>query len=510
MTSKALVFDIGTTRIKAGLVDLESLKITDIKQAESQVIYPAPGMAEQDPEWLWRTVTRLAQDLVSSSDGSVDTVVFVAYMAGLVLLDEKGEPLTNLITWLDERAAGLPESVWSGLLRVSGYNVFRLLEFLRITGGAPSSTGKDVISKLVWIRENLPEEYERTKHVLGAIGYLVYKTTGTPVYPADDAHLTWLTDTRRIPPEWSMKLFMRYGLDPGKMPTIMQAHEIAGTLTKQASRELGLSENTRVLVGMGDVAAVALGSGAVEEHRLHVYLGTSGWTAFHTRKRILDISHYIGSLVSAHPGYYLAIGEQEVAGGAVDWASTLLGFQNVGEALSAIAEVPPGANGLLFGPWLFGERCPVDDPYARGVLIGFDLNTDRREIMRSVVEGVLLNTAWGFKYVSKLSGSREPVRLVGGLARSELVGQLLADMTGYIVEVPSVPELAGLRGGAMIAGFGLGYSTLEQYASKIKIARQHKPGKYRETYQELLASYTRMYKNVKKTFRELSHFRQQH
>ncbi len=507
MNQKALVFDIGTTRIKGGIVNLDSLQIEKTHSVKSIIEYPGPGKAEQDPETLWNTLKEISKTLVEDPS-EIKALVFVAYMAGLILLDENGEPLTKLITWLDERAAGLPRDVWSGPLKISGFNLFKLIEFLRITGGAPSNTGKDVISKIVWLKENMPDTYRDAKYILGATGYLVFKATGEPVYPADDAHLTWLADTRKPEAEWSDKLLKRYGISKDKLPPIKHATEIAGILTDEAASDLGLEKDTKVLVGMGDVAATALGSGAILENKLHIYLGTSGWTAFHTRKRVLDISHYIGSLISAQPGYYLAIAEQEIAGGALDWASKILGYESVGDALASAERVKPGSEGLLFAPWLFGERCPIDDPYARGVLLGFSMDTDNEAIIRSVLEGVIINTAWGFIYSSKLAKSQnDPVRLVGGLARSMLAAQILADTIGRRIELVEKPELAGIRGGGMVAGYGLGIRSMEEYVSRIPIAETFTPGNNREVYSELFQIYLETYKSVKKLFRELGRLR---
>ncbi|MET1127704.1 MAG: FGGY family carbohydrate kinase, partial [Thermoproteota archaeon] len=222
------------------MVELESFRLLSFASESSRVRYPRPGWAEVDAEELWRQIAELARRAVDElADPRVDAVGFTAYLASPVPVDEDGRPLYPIMLWLDTRAAGLPREVWSGFPKVAGYNALRLLEMLRITGGAPGRTGKDPLSKIVWLRENEPDVYRSARYILDARGFLVMKATGAATASPDEAGLTWMADTRTLPPRWHLGLAGKYGVDPSKLPPISDPASVAGRLTAEAAAELG-------------------------------------------------------------------------------------------------------------------------------------------------------------------------------------------------------------------------------------------------------------------------------
>ena len=456
-----LAFDIGTTTIKAGLVNTSDFLVSSKASTPSRIEYPHHGWAEQDPDTLWNQVVDLTNKLISESDDvspdEILGIIFTAHMAGVLPIDASGYPLRNIIIWLDERAAGLPEDIWTGFPKIEGYNLFRLLKFLRYTGGAPSKTGKDPLSKIIWIRRHESDIYSKTSKFLDVKGFLIFKCTGSIVTSQDEAHLTWLVDARNNRAIWESSLLRDYNLSIDMFPEIKDSIEVAGKLSPEASGELGLKNGIPVFVGSGDVASAAIGSGAINDSEPHIYIGTSDWIAAHISKRKTDVSHYIGSLLSAIPRKYLLIAEQEVAAGAIEWMMSLLGFneRDYSSVEEAVNKSPIGGNNLLFFPWLYGERSPVDDPSLRGGLINFSFTHSKGDVLRAVMEGVAYNIKWAYIYFSKITGSNNQLNIVGGGALFDVWCQIMADVLNVKIRRMRDPGDACLRGAATIAAVGL-------------------------------------------------------
>lgn len=502
-----LSIDLGTTSIKAGIVDCKTLEVISHAQQSSPMKYPREGWAEQDPGELWSAIAEASRSALEGvSPRKIAGLVFSTYLAGVVLLDSDGRELTPIITWLDERAHGLPREVFKGPLKVAGYNIPRLLEFLRITGGAPSKTGKDPISKIVWLRENEPDAYREAKVIGGLKTWILVRTTGNPATSPDEAHLTWLADTRRGRALWSEKLARRYRIPLEKLPRILSPLDVAGKLRSDAAQDLGLEPGIPVVVGAGDVASAAVGSGAVGPAEYHIYVGTSDWIGVHTNKRLLDVNHYIGSLLSAIPGTYLVIAEQEVAGALIDWVLEVTGLNY--DSLEEAARISPGSDGLLATPWLFGERCPVDDPHARGVVAGLSLRHGKLHLVRAAMEAVALNIAWAMKYMIRLAGKPKLLRGVGGGFQSKAWASIVASTVGMPVEIVHDPRHASLRGAAVIATSVLRGSDLRREASRVPIGYTAKPDpEALKVYRRLLKVFEDVYKSLGSTFRSLAELR---
>lgn len=505
-----LAVDIGTSAIKVGLVDTASLSVRFSVSERASFKAPRPGWAEIDPEDLWASVSRLVSEVAGPHYGSIRCVVVSGHMAGVLPVDRDGSPLRDLIIWLDTRAAGYPEDLWRGVLKLKGYNMARLLEFLLITGGAPSRTGKDPLSKIEWIRRNEPDVWRRVYKILGTNSYMILRLTGSYVTSPDDAYLTWLLDGKN---RWSQRLLRRYGLSQDLFPRISRSIDIAGYVSEEVSKELNIPPKTPVVVGSGDLTSAALGSGAVGEGEPHIYIGTSSWVASHIRKRKTNLMHYIGSIPSAIPDLYLLVAAQEVAGGALDHVMRLLGIEgSYGLVEDLASKTSPGSGGLVFAPWLYGERAPIDDPEARGVLLGLSLIHGRGDILRSVMEGVALNIKWSYIYMEKILGSRGSVNIVGGGAKSDLWCQIVADVLNKTIYRVREPEKTTMRGSAMIALVALGIvPDFKSAASRIAIDKEFKPDeKQSEIYGKLFKEYTRIYGRLKRIFHRLSGLREEY
>ena len=495
-----LSIDVGTTTVKAGVIDCKTLKTISKAERRTPIRFPKPGWAEQDPDELWNVIVEAASEAVSESKARVDGISTSTYLAGVVLLGEGGEELSPIIVWLDERAAGLPREMFSGLLKVKGYNVLRLAEMLWLAGGAPSKTGKDPLSKIAWLRENEAEAFRKASVIGTFKTWMLSRLAGASVVSPDDAHLTWLVDARGGRVRWSPRLLKRYRIPLEKMPRILEPWELAGELSHEASSEIGLEPGLPVFTGTGDLAAAALGSGAVGEGEYHVYIGTSDWIGVHSSRRLLDVSHYIGSLASGLPGKYLVIAEHETAGLILDYIASLLGLK-IEDALEEAAIVPPGSEGLLAAPWLFGERSPIDDPEARGVIIGLSPRHGRGHLVRSVLESVALNIAWTMEYFVKLAGKPKVIRGVGGGFKSTLWAGIVSSSIGYPIQVVEEPREASLRGAAIVAAAPLEGVSIEDMARRVRVRTTVKPDpKAVEVYRSVLKAFKRIYPSLKGLF----------
>ncbi len=457
--------DFGTGSVKVALLGTDG-EIAGRASGTYETLHPVRDGAEQRPQDWWgafaETVKRAASG-VADYEKRVAGIVFCAQMCGLVCTDAAGEPLRPCLIWRDKRAAGLTRRYVGGFPTVLGYNAFKGLRWLYLGNGAPAVSGTEAPGKILWLRENEPDVWARTEHILDMRDWLVMRATGERITTADCASLTWMFDSRKHRCDWSPALMRSLGVTREQLPRVTDAGDVAGTLTERAAGELGLPMETPVFAGSGDVFAAALGAGAHENGELHIYLGTSSWIGgFFNWRRLNPFLRYatITGPVERRP---LLIATQESAGACIEWISDLVQQssddaalsipQLIDEALATDVESP------LFLPWLAGERTPVDDNRLRGAFLGLTLDDDRSRLVRGVLEGIALNTRWTFSWVNREPGVRRdrPVRLAGGLAAHHGFCQMLSDCLGREISVGDDPGFAGVRGAARVAAAGLGW-----------------------------------------------------
>lgn len=488
-----LCHDVGTSGNKAVLVSLKG-EIKAYVRENYRVMYSKEGYAEQNPEDWWEAIVKTTRKIVDKPE-NVAGICFSAQMSGVLPVDEKGRHLMNCLTWLDTRAAGEAERIIGN--RLIRYNLIALIRFLRITGGAPGLAGKDPISKILWIKNNEPDIYKETQKFLDVKDYLIFRCTGSFVTSMDCANLTWLMDTRKGKMCWSETLLKKYGIEREKLPEIKASTDAAGKLTREAAEELGLVEGTPVVVGAGDITSAAVGSGAVMEGEIHAYIGTSAWLAAHLKKRKVDVFHYMGCLCSANPEMYLCIAEQETAGGCYEWLrNNFFPEYNFSELDEMVKKSDPGSKGLIFTPWMFGERSPLDDHDVRAGFYNLGLDHSASEVIRSVLEGVALNLRWALMYFEKLSGKSEWLNFIGGGAKSDVWLQIFADVLKKEVRKISDPQEAGAKGAAFIAMIGLGYlKGFDEVKKLTKVEKVFRPIKENsEVYDKLFERFRKIYK----------------
>jgi xylulokinase len=403
--------------------------------------------------------------------------------------------------------------------RVQGYNVFRLVKFLRITGGTPGHTGKEQIGKILWLREHQPEVFSNAAKFIDAKDYIIHRLTGKFVTSVDVAVVWWLLDTRNNCNQWHPALCKLAGITPDKLCEVRGSSAIVGTLMPHAAEEMGLLPNMPVINGAGDLATAGVGSGALDDGELHISLGTSNWVAGHVTQRRIDVAHYAGCIGSAYPEkYFLAMAHQETAGICLEWLKNNVlyheeqlkaetGVSSVYQLLDRLAErVEPGAGGVMFTPWMFGERCPIDDSFVRAGLYNLSLQHSREHLIRAVLEGIAFNTRWAMETLENLYSPVAELNMIGGGAKSPLWCQIMADVTNRIIHQVADPQLAGAKGIALVASMALGYvPSFNDIRKYIRINDMYRPNPaYRQLYDRLFREYKNIYKHNKTWYRRMN------
>ncbi|MDE2463585.1 MAG: FGGY-family carbohydrate kinase [Alphaproteobacteria bacterium] len=469
-TDLVLGYDFGTSSVKAAIFAPDGT-VHAVTACSYPVYYPQSGWVEQNPEDWWHAMCVATRQLLEQcpwSAGRIAAIGMAAQMCGVVPVDRHGQSLSNCLTWMDTRSADIARELMGGAISIHGYNAVKLAYWIWLTGGAPNLSGKDPISKYLWLKQQRPDIWGRVHKLLDVKDYLLHRCTGRFAATYDNAHLTWLFDARSGRKYWSDALLGRAGLDGALLPEVVRATDIAGALTTAAAADLGLRAGIPVAGGLGDLSAAAVGAGNPADGSLHLYIGTSAWFGAMLGKSRVDPLTATGSICFADGRDYLLIATQECAGASIRWGMETLGFGP--DAFPAFEEMAAGAvrtrDMAMFFPWFAGERVPIDDERIRGGFGNLSLATDRAQVAFALYEGVALNARWAMRPFDRLSGrGGQTIRIVGGGARSRFWTQIFADVLGRPVQRVDAPELCGARGSAMAAAVAAGwYADLQSAA----------------------------------------------
>lgn len=523
-----LAYDIGTTGVKTCLFGL-SERITLLASAqEGYGLYLLEGGgAEQEPEEWWQAMCRTTRELFTKTDIMPDQIAglsFCSQMQGLVLVDREGKPVRRAMSYMDQRAgAELKKGLAHGP-QIAGANVGKLLKCLLATGAVPSSV-KDPVWKYKWVQAHEPENFARADKWLDVKEYLLLRCIGQAVMTEDSAYATLLYDTKKR--AWSETLCKMFGVDMAHLPPIIQSQDRVGGLTEQSAAELGLKSGTPVFGGGGDASLIGIGAGAAAVGSTHIYCGTSGWVSTVTDKQLVDVDAMIAAIVGAQKGRYNYFAEMETAGKCLEWVKDHLALDEIGVYLEkkeitgsqeavytslydylteTVEKIPAGSGGVIFTPWLHGNRCPFEDPAAAGMFFNIRLDTGKTELIRAVLEGVCFHLRWMLECQAKKVRTSDPIRFVGGGALSAVTAQILADVTGRTVETVASPQNAGSVGAAAVMAVGLGLiADLDAVGMLIPAEKTFRPnGANRAVYDRNYAVFRKLYASNKAHFRALN------
>ena len=514
-----LAIDLGTSGPKVALVTLDA-EVLAWQTRPVPLSLLEGGGAEQNPADWWTAICGATRGVLDETGGA-DRVVAVSvtcHWAGLVAVDDRGEPLRPSIIWMDSRGASYVPEVVDGLIKVEGYGLRKLVRWLRRTGGAPGLAGKEPIAHLLWLRHNEPDNYAKASLFLEPKDWLNHKLTGRFCATYDSITMLWGTDNRDLGDvRYDPKLLDWIGVPREKLPDLCGATDVIGTLTPDAARDLGLGEHVKVVGGTPDVQSAAVGSGAVADRQAHIYVGTSSWVTCHVDFKKTDLFHNMASLPSPLPGRYFVGTAQETAGACFEHLRDHILFADDGltgelpkdfwEQVERIAgAAPAGSGGLIYTPWLYGERSPVADGTIRAGFHNMSLRTGRAELIRSVYEGVAFNTRWLLHYLERFIGQRcDPIRYIGGGATSSLWCQIMADVLDREIHQVVEPRACNARGAALLAAIGLGHLRVEDIPARVGVAQRFKPTpEHREVLDRQFDIYLKLYKQIAPLHRALN------
>jgi xylulokinase len=504
--------DLGTSGVKVAVTGVRGeLVASAVERYPLHVL--GGGGVEQDPADWWQAVVRATRRVLGEAGvdpGRVAGVGCSAQWLGTVPVDDRGRPLMRAVIWMDSRGAEQVRRITRGFPAVQGYGVGRLAAWVRRSGGVPGRLGRDTVAHILWIADQRPDVYRRTWKFLEPRDWLNFRLTGRMASSPDAATMLWATDTRDLRAvRYDDHLLRLAGLERDKLPDLEPSASVLGPLAPEAAAELGLPTTAQVVTGAPDILASAIGAGTVADFDAHLYLGTSSWLVCHVPFRKTDLFHNMASVPSAVPGRYQLINEQGAAGMCLAELGRILfpADEDPYPAMLALAaEVPAGSDGLIFTPWLNGERSPVDDRTVRGGFFNQSLGVTRGHLVRAVLEGVACNSRWLLTAVERFVGRRlEAVTAVGGGARSELWCQIQADVLGRVVRQAADPVLASARGAALQASVVLGHLGWDEVAATVPIARTFEPDPARRrVYDTLFPEFVNLYRSTRRIYARLN------
>jgi len=490
--SLVLGIDSSTTATKAILVD-EAGGVRAVASASYGYQTPQPLWSEQDPELWWEGTITAVQEVLSSHDLSssdIDAVGLTGQMHGSVLLDAVGAVVRPAILWNDQRT----EAECVEIRDLIGTE--RLIQV----------TGNDALTgftapKLVWVRNNEPGDWAKVAHVLLPKDFVRYRLTGDIATDVADGSGTILFDLAAR--TWSPEIISALEFDPSLFPTTYEGPEVTGVVSKQAAEATGLRAGTPVVAGGGDQSANAVGVGAVAPGVVALSLGTSGVVFATTDGPAIEARGRVHAFCHAVPGRWHMMGVMLSAAGSLRWLRDAVAPDMSFEDLVTRAEeVPAGSDGLLFLPYLTGERTPHPDPLARGAFVGLTLRHDLRHLTRAVLEGVAFGLRDGLDLMLA-SGLTPPdqIRASGGGTRSSLWRQILADVLDARIATVATDEGAAY-GAALLAAVGAGwFETVEEAcADSIEVTPTEGPSDWRTVYGEAHSRYRDLYPALSPTF----------
>ncbi|MDQ2741978.1 MAG: xylulokinase [Chloroflexota bacterium] len=508
-----LGLDLGTSGVKALLLPVtgEHDARTYSATAELTLSTPYAGWSEQNPADWWHAVTHAIRGVLETSGVEPREIAGLAtsgQMHGATLLDGAGEVVRPCILWNDQRSA--PEC--AEITEQIGLD--RLLEWV----GNPALAGFTA-PKLLWVRRHEPEAWSRTRTVLLPKDYINYRLTGNRTTEMSDASGTLLFDVAQRC--WSGKMLESLGLSPQLLPSVHLSTDQVGQVSAQAARETGLRQGTPVAAGGADNACAAMGMGVVRPGELMASLGTSGTVLASTARAEVDPAGRLHTFCHAVADTWYVMGVVLSAGGSLRWFRDTLAQPERQIALSegrdpyqimleACAAVSAGSEGLLFLPYLTGERTPHGDPHARGVFFGLSLRHTRAHLTRSVIEGVAYALADSTDLMRQLGLDIDLIRATGGGARSALWMQILADVLETRVET-SLNDTGPSLGAAILAGVGTGVYPSVPAATETLVTMRStiEPDTQVGLYRGYRTLYQRLYPALKEHFGALASLQEQ-
>ncbi|NGZ77861.1 xylulokinase [Saccharibacillus alkalitolerans] len=496
--SYVIGIDLGTSAVKSVLVDRSGKVVCE--ESEAYPLYqPQPGYSEQDAEdWVEKTVLSLNRLLAASGvkPEEIEGISFSGQMHGLVLVGEDGRALRRAILWNDTRTT--PQC--RRIERTLGDKLLKIARNRALEGFT--------LPKILWVQEYEPEILERASLFLLPKDYVRLRLTGSAAMDYSDAAGTLLLDVAGK--EWSTEIAEAFGLKASLFPPLVESFDDTGSLLPEMQASTGLTEKTRVYAGGADNACGAIGAGILNEGQTMCSIGTSGVVLSYETRRDLDFEGKVHFFNHGEKDAFYIMGVTLAAGYSMQWfRETFGGGQSFEDLLAGIGEVAPGANGLLFTPYIVGERTPHPDSDIRGSFVGIDASHKLPHFARAVMEGITFSLRESIDILRAAGKTVDKVVSIGGGAKNQEWLQMQADVFGAdVVKLES--EQGPAMGAAMLAAFGSGwFETLQDCAREfIREAKTYTPDARRtEVYSKLFDVYRDVYGQTAELNRRLAAFR---
>ncbi|MEH7235627.1 xylulokinase [Bacillus sp. JJ1562] len=491
--------DLGTSAVKILLVNQNGEVVSEVSKSYPLIIGKS-GYSEQIPEeWVEKTTAGL-KELVEQFDGDVNDIEGISFsgqMHGLVLLDNENQVLRNAILWNDTRTTKQCEEI---------YEAFGKERLLEVTKN-PALEGF-TLPKILWVKENEPQVFERSNVFLLPKDYLRYRITGGVHMEYSDAAGTLMLNVSKR--EWSKEVLETFGLEPKFCPPLVESHAFIGMVTSEFAEVTGLSRETKVFAGGADNACGAIGSGILSEGKTLCSIGTSGVVLSYEERNDLDFEGKVHYFNHGEENTYYTMGVTLAAGFSLSWfKDTFAKDEAFDHFLEGVDEVPAGSNGLLFTPYIVGERTPHADSNIRGSFIGIDASHERKHFARAVLEGITFSLNESIEIFRNSGKTIDTIISIGGGAKNETWLQMQADIFNAKIEKLTSEQGPGM-GAAMLAAYGSGWFTsLKECAGAfLETSKTYEPiPENVEAYQKLFAIYQQVYTQTKTLNERLKEFR---
>jgi xylulokinase len=485
--------DVGTGGTRVVLVDDKGRLIASASSEHEPFRTPHPGWAEQDPEDWWRAAQQAIREVIAAvPNARIEAVGLTGQMHGAVMLDKDGKVLRPSLIWCDQRTG--PQCDWLHDQFGGGEKGREKLIELTANPALPNFT----LTKLLWVRDHEPEVFAKIAHVMCPKDYVRYRLTGTYAIDVHEASGTLLLDVAHR--RWSREVAKVAGIPESWLPELFESPEICAKISAEAAGLTGLTAGTPVAAGAGDQGAGAVGMGILQPGSVSATIGTSGVVFAATAAPTRDPRGRLHTFCHAVPGRWHVMGVTQAAGLSLRWLrETMAPDQTYDQLTAAAAQVPAGSDGLLWTPYLLGERTPHLDSQATAAFVGITAATTRAHFIRAVLEGVAYSLKDTFTLFSELGIPVKGVRLGGGGARGPLWRTIQANIYGYPCERLTAEE-GGAFGAALLAGVGVSaWRNLDVACSAaITVAETIQPDpKLVQRYADGYAGYRRVYPALK-------------
>ena len=482
--SRIIGLDVGTSSVKALLI--ENDKIINQHSVGYTPDFLGDGYVEQDPIIWWEATKGAIKGVLAQYPGKIDAISASGQMHSSVFLDKDGNVVRKAILWNDVRTTPQVEYIKK---TIEQKKLIDLVSNIALEGFT--------LPKVLWLKQNEPQNYEKVAKVIMPKDYINYKLTGRIATELSDAAGTIMLSVKER--QWNKELLGIFGIDPELLPDLLESIDIVGSVLPEIAESIGLSSETLVAAGGADNSCAAIGTGVIKTGQATISIGTSGTVVAQLDSVPENLTGSVHLFNYSAPKKFYAMGCMLSAGESLNWLKSIIPVDDFNEFNKMAETSQAGSNGVVFLPYLFGERCPYPDPEAKGVFFGLKRTTTQSDIVRAVMEGVSFNIKAMFDLVQGFSDITE-IFITGGGAKSPIWGQIIADILERPIQVLNVEEGPAF-GAALIAGVGAKiYSDFQDAASRfIKVEKIIQPVK-REEYPKQFEKFKKIYEANKGLF----------